>query len=323
MIRRVDLHVHTRFSRWKRLKSCNACDSYSDPLEVYDRLRRAGMDFVAFTDHDSIDGALDLLSRRPDLEPRVIIGEEVETWFPETGQWVHVNVFGINEAIHRQVQALAGDVRELTAWLRQQDILHVLNHPFQSYRLQKPAPRFVEDILELFDHFESRNATLSARHNAAVEEMVAYAAALGVRKHLVGGSDAHELRRLAACHTEADVPAGAGPHEWLAAVARGEGRPMGESIGARALTADVYRIIGRYYLAFADRATRRRMTPVNYAAAAALAPVVAAGLPAFLNLGNCLRLEAVTLHVRRLLRTLPSTSSGARQPGELLEESPD
>ncbi len=33
---------------------------------------------------------------RPDLEPTVIIGEEVETFFPETGQWAHVNVLGVD-----------------------------------------------------------------------------------------------------------------------------------------------------------------------------------------------------------------------------------
>jgi hypothetical protein len=78
----------------------------------------------------AIDGALDLLSRRPDLEPTVIIGEEVEACFPETGQWAHVNVLGVDE-----------------------------NHPLQSYRMQKKPMRFVEDVLELFTHVELGNGT--------------------------------------------------------------------------------------------------------------------------------------------------------------------
>ena len=30
------------------------------------------------------------------------IGEEVETYFPETGQRIHVGVWGLNEAQHRE-----------------------------------------------------------------------------------------------------------------------------------------------------------------------------------------------------------------------------
>ena len=56
------------------------------------------------------------------------------------------------------------------------------------------------------------------------------------------------------------------------------------------------------------------MTPLNYAAAAVLLPACLTGLPAFLNLGNSLRLEAVTAHVRRNLRLL------AQESPELLED---
>ena len=307
---RADLHVHTRFSRWRHLGACNARDSYNEPLAVYDRLRSAGMDFVAYTDHDTIDGALDLLSRRPELESRVIIGEEVETWFPETKQWLHINVFGIDEAAHRDIQALAPDVRELVAWLRARGILHVLNHPFQSFRLQTPAAGFIEEILGLFDHFEVANAALSARHNMVVGEMLDHARRLGLRRHGVGGSDAHVLRHLAASRTAAPVEMSAKgipcKRSFLEAVARGEARPEGGSVGVAALTAAAYRIIGRYYMQFAAPGTRREMRPLNWAAAGTLIPAVLAGFPAFITLGNQLRLEAILLHVRRELRHLES-----------------
>lgn len=324
MILRSDLHVHTRFSRWKHLAACNARDSYNDPAEVYRHLRAAGMDYVAFTDHDTIDGAMDLLARHPELESRVIVGEEVETWFPETGQWMHVNVFGIDEAAHREIQALAPDVRELTAYLRARGIVHVLNHPLQSFRWQKPPRIFLEEILSLFDHFESRNAALSSRHNAFVERLLAHARRAGLAKHGVGGSDAHIMKHLAACHTEVEVPAaGDAPDKgsFLRAIARGEGRAVGESIGAAALTAAVYRIIGRYYLEFGSAAARREMEARNYAAAALLAPVVVSGFPAFLNLGNSLRLEAVTLHARQTLRRLERDPAAMALP-DLLEDPP-
>ena len=95
------------------------------------------MDFVAITDHDSIEGALRLLEARPERASEIIVGEEVETLLPDSGQRLHVNVFGLDEATHREVQRLRRDVRELVAYLRHKGLLHVLNHPFWSYRFQK------------------------------------------------------------------------------------------------------------------------------------------------------------------------------------------
>ncbi len=323
---RADLHVHTRFSHWRHLDACNARDSYNDPLQVYRRLRSLGMDFVAISDHDTIDGALDLLSRHPELEPHVIVAEEVETRIPGTKQWLHVNVFDIDEAAHRDIRKLAPDVRELVGYLRSRGILHVLNHPFQSYRLQRPPATFMAEILGLFDHFETRNAALSPRHNLLVDELLASAARQGVRKHGVGGSDAHVMRHLAACHTEAPLASIGSPmtakRAFLESIACGRARAVGHSIGAAALTSAVYRIIGRYYLEFTQADVRREMRPLNWGAAAVLAPAVVAGIPAFLSLGNALRVEAVTLHVRRALRRMEEAQAPVVEMGEPLGDPP-
>jgi predicted metal-dependent phosphoesterase TrpH len=82
---------------------------------------------------------------RPDLEPTVIIGEGVETFFPETGQWAHVNVLGVDDEDLKRVK---GNIYELVPYLRSQNLVHFLNHPLQSYRMQKKPMRFVEDVLE-------------------------------------------------------------------------------------------------------------------------------------------------------------------------------
>ena len=316
-LKRADLHLHTRFSVWKHLRIIRPRDSYTDPLAAWERCRKAGMDFVAFTDHETIDGALDLLARRPELEPQIIVGEEVETRFPDTDQWIHINVFDIDEAIHREITHLRANAFELVAFLRHRRIFHALNHPFQSYRLQQPAFDYLTRLLDLFEFFEVGNGTQPSRHNDAVAEMIGLAEQAGFpRKHGIGGSDAHNLRDIALYCTEAEVPdgPGGGKREWLAAVSRGEGRVAGRSIGALRLTSNVYTTIGRYYLSLLDAGTRRDMTPLNYAAAAVMVPVCLSGLPAFLNLGNSLRLEAVTAHVRRRMRLLNQESP------ELLED---
>ena len=43
-LKRCDLHLHTRHSRWRRGRVLRARDSYSDPVEVYERAKAAGMD---------------------------------------------------------------------------------------------------------------------------------------------------------------------------------------------------------------------------------------------------------------------------------------
>ena len=323
MIKRADLHAHTRFSLWKHLKIIKPRDSYETPMDLYERCKQMGMDFVAITDHDTIDGALDLLSRRPDLEPEIIVGEEVETHFPDTGQWVHVNVFDLDEPTHREIVRLKANVYDLVAYLRQRRLLFVLNHPFQSYRLQKPASEFLDEILELFDHFEVGNATLPASHNKVVAELIDHAVALHARKIGLGGSDAHNLRNVGLYWTEAPVDAAAGKREWLAAVARGEARAVGRAKGVASLTADVYRIIGRYYLSLLDPEVRSQMRTENYLAAAALVPACAAGLPAFLNAGNRLRLEAVTQHLRRSLRSKRRSNRVGLTSRDLIEDRPE
>ena len=67
---RADLHVHTTYS-----------DNFSTPLQVLTRAAARGLDAVAITDHDTIEGALEaaaLAQANPHL-PSVIIGEEVSS----------------------------------------------------------------------------------------------------------------------------------------------------------------------------------------------------------------------------------------------------
>ena len=43
---------------------------------------------------------------------------------------------------------MKGNIYELVPYLRSQNLVHFLNHPLQSYRMQKKPMRFVEDVLE-------------------------------------------------------------------------------------------------------------------------------------------------------------------------------
>lgn len=304
-MRRCDLHLHTRYSAWKHLRAIRARDSYSDPVAVYERALAAGMDYVAFTDHDSIEGALCLLSARPEAAPRVIIGEEVETWFPDTGQWIHVNVFGLDEAAHREIQRLRPNVYELVGWLRRRGLLHVLNHPFQSYRFQKRPRAYVEEILGLFDHFEIGNGTMPPGHREAGEAMLRYAGELLGRKTGVAGSDAHVVERAGSSWTAAP---GETPQAWIASVARGDCVQSARPIGLGGLMSNVYHAVGSYYAGMRSREGRAGMSLLNYLAAAGLLPGVIIGVPAVLTLLSDLRQRGVARWVRR---GLEGASAGA------------
>jgi predicted metal-dependent phosphoesterase TrpH len=280
-LRKVDLHVHTAFSNFRHLKALRARDSYSDPQRVYDRCREIGCDYVAITDHDTIDGAIELLSRRPDLEPTVIIGEEVETFFPETGQWAHVNVLGVDEAIHADLNRVKGNIYELVPYLRSRNLVHFLNHPLQSYRMQKKPMRFVEDVLELFTHVEIGNGTLPPDQNRATAGILEHGRRLGLTRFGVGGSDAHGLRHIGAFVTLAP---GDDKAAWIASVADGRCLVEGREIGLVGLLGQVYGLIGHYYGHLATSEDRRRMTAYNYLAAATFVPACIGGVPLFMSL---------------------------------------
>ena len=90
---RCDLHVHSiafgMFSVPGLNRICR--ESYNDPAEVYDRLKRMSMSLVTITDHDSIDGA-ETLRRHPDF----FLSEEVTVRMP-SGTEMHMGVYGITE----------------------------------------------------------------------------------------------------------------------------------------------------------------------------------------------------------------------------------
>lgn len=314
-LKRCDLHLHTRHSRWRRGRVLRARDSYSDPVEVYERAKAAGMDFVAITDHDSIDGCLALLEARPETAPEIIIGEEVETRFPDTGQWIHVNVFGLDEAAHREVQRLRPNVHDLVAFLRRRGLLHVLNHPFQSYRFQKRPRAYVEEILDLFDHFEAGNSTMPPGHTEAAEALLGYARTIGLRKTAVAGSDAHQPDDVASSFTLAPGRTAA---EWLASVARGDCLCSTARIGFPRLLANVYRAVGAYYLELAQGPGRSGMTSINYLAAAAFLPgATVLGIPALLTCLNEVKQRGVLALTRRSLARM--AAAGAPAPVEALD----
>ncbi len=202
---KVDLHLHSRYSdrsaEWL-LRRFDFPDSYSHPRELYRRLRRAGFTFFTLTDHNRIEGCLEVAD-----EPGVFISEQVSARFPEDRCRVDLLVWGITEAQHREIQPLRDNLYDLQAYLAQANIAHAVAHPL--YRLDDTfGPTHFERLLLLFRHFEGVNGlrdtllgetlshittrltperleALANRHNLASTHPEPW------RKILTGGSDDH------------------------------------------------------------------------------------------------------------------------------------
>src|ERR1043166_9510258 len=125
-----DLHIHSRFSarseEWL-FRRFDFPDSYSDPRELYRLLRERGMDFVTITDHDTIEGNLQIA----DLA-NTFVSEEVTTYFPNEPCKIHLLVWGISEGQHSEITALRENIFELQAYLQKVGIAHSVAHPLYS-----------------------------------------------------------------------------------------------------------------------------------------------------------------------------------------------
>jgi glycosyltransferase involved in cell wall biosynthesis len=151
---KADLHIHSRFSNrsadWL-FRRFDFPDSYSEPAKLYALLRERGMDFVTLTDHNRIDGCLEIA----DL-PGVFLSEEVTTYFPEDRCKIHVLVWGVTEAQHKAIGAARENIFDLQAYLAAENLAHAVAHPLYKIN-EKLNASHVERLLLLFRHFEGIN----------------------------------------------------------------------------------------------------------------------------------------------------------------------
>jgi predicted metal-dependent phosphoesterase TrpH len=235
-IKRADLHCHSRYSVFKYFRRANTRDCYNAPEDVYRIAKERGMSYVTLTDHDSIDGAVYLLNKYPDMTD-FFIGEEVETYFPETNQRIHVGVWGLTEAQHREIQRLRRNIRELIPYMKSQQLIFGVNHLFQNYRMKNVAATYIAELLEMFDIFEALNGAMASFHNKMVQQLVNSVQKRGRHASMVGGSDAHTLTHVAKVHT---VSKGETTSEFLENIRKGDCFAWGSEMRFRELIADIY-----------------------------------------------------------------------------------
>jgi hypothetical protein len=219
----------------------------------------------------------------------------VETYFPETGQRIHVGVWGLNEEQHREITRLRRNIRELVPYLRQQRLICGVNHLFQNYRMKNVAATYVGELLEMFDIFEVLNGAMASFHNRMVQQLVTTVREHGRTMSMIGGSDAHTLKHVAKVHT---VARGETPLEFLANVRRGDCFAWGSEMRFSELITDIYLLILAYHgQTRADLLSNEYSNTdkaIQLAGRLASVPTAISGLPAAITSLNYLKQIVVT-----------------------------
>ncbi|HKW69742.1 MAG TPA: PHP-associated domain-containing protein [Candidatus Dormibacteraeota bacterium] len=163
---RVDLHLHSYYSH----------DGRSSLRELVERARECNLDRIALTDHNTIEGALNLVHLEPQL---AIAGEEVKTLEGEV-----IGLF-----ITSRVQPFLGPEEAM-------DLIHGMGgitympHPLDRHRANFRPERMVE-LASRIDIIESYNPWCDAAANRAAAHL---AEELG--KPQATGSDSHSADEL-------------------------------------------------------------------------------------------------------------------------------
>lgn len=171
---KVDLHTHTIYSK----------DCLTQTAKLVEQARRVGLQKVAVTEHNRLDGALVAKAMAPDL---VIVGEEIKTTHGE------IIAYFVKEEIPRGLSP-----EEAIARLREQGAVISIPHPLDSVRGSAMRLANVLTVIDQVDALE----VLNARCVLGRDNLAAAALAQVHGKLLTAGSDAHTPAELGRCYLE-------------------------------------------------------------------------------------------------------------------------
>ena len=255
---RIDLHVHSKFSKrpsqWL-LQKLGCPESFTEPENVYRLARQRGMSLVTLSDHNTINGALEIAHL-----PGTFISEEVTTYFPRDGCKIHVLALNITESQHRDIRKVRENVYDLVEYLNGENILHILAHPLYSVNDRLNLEHF-EQMLLLFKYFELNGARddlpnqclkkiLPLLTPGIIEELADkydYAPPFQEpwKKTLTGGSDDHSSLNIARTYTEIrdayDIPSA------LEGIRNHRTRVIGRPSTPQTLAHNLYGIAYQFY----------------------------------------------------------------------------
>ncbi|MEQ8190884.1 MAG: PHP domain-containing protein [Candidatus Eremiobacterota bacterium] len=173
---RIDFHVH----------SCYSKDSAMSQEEIIKACKDRGLNCIALTDHNELEGALEM--EKSGLF-RVIAGEEIKTADGEI-----IGLF-LKEKIRGGLSP-----EETVRQIRAQDGLVYIPHPFSKWRRTKLKISAIEKIkhdIDIMEVFNGRN--FFRADNLKAEEY-----ALKNNITMAVGSDSHITCELGSCYVEVE-----------------------------------------------------------------------------------------------------------------------
>lgn len=161
----IDFHIH----------SCFSFDSLTTPRQILQEARSKGLNGVAVTDHETIQGGLATAQINEDPNFSVVVGAEYST---EVGDII---------GLFLREEIASRDPLKLMQEIHQQDGLVLLPHPFHGHRLDGDIVKEV-DIIEFF------NARETVENNQKASKF-----AKSWNKPVLCGSDAHLPHDIGTC----------------------------------------------------------------------------------------------------------------------------
>ena len=154
----IDFHVHSNYS----------ADCIINVKRMIDVARKAGLNGVAITDHNTIAGSLKgiKLNKYPDFD--VVCGCEMDS---EEG---HIVGLFLNEELRKN------SAFEIVDEIKDQGGISVLAHPYKHKRLIN------KDLLKKIDCIEAFNSRITQEKNLAAQQL-----SKELNSPTVAGSDAH------------------------------------------------------------------------------------------------------------------------------------
>lgn len=146
--KKMDLHVHSSCSY--DVPPAKAMH----PAVLFEKAKAKGLDYVTFTDHDTVK-AYDLLGW--DRE-RLVPGVEISiTDYEYVGHTLHVNVFELDSEEFGELEAIADqdhDFKSFIHYLRVHDLPQIYNHPFWFAIGDRPNLWAVPELIKQFPVIE-------------------------------------------------------------------------------------------------------------------------------------------------------------------------
>jgi len=168
---KFDLHIHTNFS-----------DSIATPEEIINRAIAIGLDGIAITDHDTMDGYNKIKKKVRDYNLVIISGVEITTPLGD------ILAYGIEEMP-------SGSPTEILDKIHAAGGVAAIAHPYAGFWRMSFAD-MIDIIKHKIDAIEIFNAFTPLEANIRAMELAKRAKLPGI-----GGSDAHVLDMVGAAFT--------------------------------------------------------------------------------------------------------------------------